>query len=84
MGGVVLGRGTGAIGPSVLLLRCCWLGPLLLLLLLLLRCCWPRPLLLLLLLSLCWRGLSCATPVVHFTRVWFRCVSTLIGLFCRL
>ena len=82
----MLGRGTRAIGPSVLLLRCCWLAPLLLLLLLLLRCCWLMPLLLLLLLllSLCWRALTSATPLVHFARVCFGHVSTLIGLRCRL
>ena len=81
----MLGRGTRAIGPSVLLLRCCWLAPLLLLLLLLLllRCCWLMPLLLLLL-SLCWRALASATPLVHFARVCFGHVSTLIGLRCRL
>ena len=82
----MLGRRPGAISPSVLLLRCCWLTPLLLLLLLLLllRCCWLMPLLLLLLLSLCWRALTCATPFVHFARVCFGHVSTLIGLRCRL
>ena len=80
----MLGRRPGAICPSFLPLRCCCLGPLLLLLLLLLlRCCWPMPLLLLLL-SLCWRSLICATPFGQFLRVWFGRLSTLICLFCRL